>query len=120
MFFNDRTWIKICGITSAEDGMMSAELGANAVGFVFASSKRQISLRQARGIVKTLPPEILKVGVFMNQSLEEVNAFSVQSGMDMVQLHGKESPEFCKIVDCRLSSASLFVNRIHRIPFRRK
>ncbi|MEL7208484.1 MAG: phosphoribosylanthranilate isomerase, partial [Actinomycetota bacterium] len=60
-------FVKICGVTSAEDALLAAGLGANAVGMIFAASSRRIATGEARDIVRRLPPEILPVGVFRDE-----------------------------------------------------
>lgn len=89
------TFIKICGITNAEDAREAASLGADALGFIFAPSPRKIDLDTMRSIVQSLPRPILKVGVFVNEELEKVNRAAARCGLDYVQLHGRESPEYC-------------------------
>lgn len=86
-------FIKICGVTNAEDGLLAAGLGANAVGMIFAASPRRISTAEARDIVRRLPPEVLPVGVFRNESRERVAHTANSLGLRAVQLHGSESPE---------------------------
>jgi len=96
---NDRkakTWIKICGITSAEDARMAAAAGADAVGLVFAESKRRVSLNDARAIVRMLPEGIEAVGVFVDEDPETVRDLAADLGLDGVQLHGSESPGECE------------------------
>ncbi len=84
--------IKICGITRHEDAMLAVALGARAVGFVFwPDSPRSVTLEQARGIVKDLPPFVTPVGVFVNQPVEDVNAIAQRVGLGAVQLHGDET-----------------------------
>ena len=96
------TLVKICGITSIDDGLMVAESGADALGFVFAESVRNISPEKARKIVKRLPPFITTVGVFMDQDINYVNKVADYTGIDVVQLHGEESPEYCKKINRRI------------------
>lgn len=88
--------VKICGITTVEDGLAVANAGADMVGFVFAKSKRQVAPEQARAISTLLPPELKKVGVFVNESLEEVERVIEAVGLDYAQLHGQESPSYCE------------------------
>lgn len=87
--------IKICGITSTEDALVAAELGADAIGLVFAPSKRKISPQKAREIVKSLPPFISVIGVFADTPLKEVLEIVEFVQLDAVQLHGDEPPHYC-------------------------
>ena len=96
------TLVKICGITNIDDALMVAESGADALGFVFAESVRNISPEKARKIVKRLPPFITTVGVFMDQDINYVNKVTDYTGIDIVQLHGEESPEYCKKLNRRI------------------
>ncbi len=92
---NLRTRLKICGITNATDAIMVSNLGADAIGFVFAESKRKITPERAREIIRTLPPFITTVGIFMDAELTDVNNITEYSSLDVVQLHGDENPEYC-------------------------
>lgn len=87
--------VKICGITNVDDAMMATEWGTDAVGFIFAPSPRQITLQQAREISNQLPPFVCRVGVFVDSTLEQIQEAISVARLDMVQLHGSESPEFC-------------------------
>src|SRR5258708_26125048 len=89
-----RTWIKICGTTSLEDALASVAAGADALGFIFAPSKRRITPAQAREIVRQLPDKVERVGVFVDESADVISAMVEQVGLTAVQLHGTESPEF--------------------------
>jgi phosphoribosylanthranilate isomerase len=92
-----RVRVKICGITSLEDGLFALEAGADALGFVFcAASPRNLTVARAAGIIKALPPLVAKVGVFVNPTPEFVQEVLEQCGIDTVQLHGEESPAFCR------------------------
>jgi phosphoribosylanthranilate isomerase len=91
------TQIKICGITNEEDALCAAKLGAAALGFIFyPPSGRYISPEQARQIINILPQPLVKVGVFVNESAAEVKRIVEYCGLDFVQLHGDESPEYCR------------------------
>ena len=68
-----RTRLKICGITKEKDALMVSNLGADAIGFVFAESRREINPEKAKEIIEMLPPFITTVGIFMNEELNEVN-----------------------------------------------
>ncbi len=87
--------IKICGMTNTEDAVAAAELGADAVGFVFAPSPRQVSAEKAREIIMALPPFIQTVGVFVDEDPERVASIADSCRLDMLQFHGKESPAYC-------------------------
>lgn len=81
--------VKICGITNLKDAYIAADLGADAVGFVFYNlSKRHIPHAEARRIARMLPPFIVKVGVFVNETLKEILAVREFCLLDKVQLHG--------------------------------
>ena len=85
-------FVKICGITSAADALLAVGMGASAVGFVFAPSPRQMSAVAVADIVKRLPPEILTVGVFRDETPERVVDIVRRTGLGGVQLHGMETP----------------------------
>ena len=94
---NLMTKVKICGITNLEDALLSAKFGADALGLNFyEKSPRYISPEKAREIVEQLPPEVLKVGVFVNESLEKICQTAENAKLDAIQLHGEETPEFVK------------------------
>src|SRR3954471_20454377 len=86
-------FVKICGITREDDALLAIAMGADAVGFIFAPSKRQIAPSIARDIVKRLPPEILTVGVFRDEASSRVVDIVNQAGLRAAQLHGHESAE---------------------------
>ncbi len=90
------TKVKICGITNIEDALLSTKHGADAVGFNFyRKSPRYITPENALRIIDQLSPEILKVGVFVNETLENIVDIATFCKLDALQLHGEESPEFC-------------------------
>lgn len=88
--------IKVCGITNPEDALAAAELGADALGFVLAASPRRVSPEDLKRLVAGLPPFISKVGVFVDSPLDEVRRIMWDCGLDLAQLHGSESPEYCE------------------------
>ncbi len=91
--------VKICGITNVEDAQMAVEAGADALGFVFyAPSPRCVTPERARQIICTLPPFITTVGLFVDAAAAAINDIAKQCGLDRIQLHGRETPEFCKAV----------------------
>ena len=89
--------VKICGITNLDDALAAVAAGAEALGFVFYSrSSRRISLESAAQIVRKLPPFVAKVGVFVNESARAISRVAAGCGLDTVQLHGDEPPDFCR------------------------
>jgi phosphoribosylanthranilate isomerase len=82
-------WIKICANTSLADVMVAAEAGADAVGFVFAPSPRRVTAEQAAAIVRELPANIEKIGVFVDATLDEIAATVQTAGLTGVQLHSE-------------------------------
>ena len=86
-------FVKICGITSEEDGLLAVAMGADAVGFLFAPSPRRVSPSTARDIARRLPPEILTVGVFRDEDPRNVVRIANEVRLGAVQLHGRESPD---------------------------
>ncbi|MDT3493775.1 phosphoribosylanthranilate isomerase [Bacillus toyonensis] len=82
--------VKICGITDIETAKIACEYGADALGFVFAESKRKISPGLVKEIIQELPANVLKVGVFVNESVEVVQKIAEECGLTHVQLHGSE------------------------------
>jgi len=88
--------VKICGITNQPDGMAAAEAGADALGFVFYDqSPRRISIEAAAGLIRQLPPFVMKVGVFVNAPADLVVRAIRECGLNLLQFHGEESPEYC-------------------------
>jgi len=95
--------IKICGTTSEDDALLAVAMGANAIGFVFAPSPRQVSPQRVADIVKRLPREdILTVGVFRDDAPRRVVEVVYAAGLQAAQLHGRESPEDVKWVRQRV------------------
>lgn len=84
-------FVKICGITTEDDALLAVAMGADAVGFVFAPSPRQIAVKRAYDITRRLPPEILTVGVFRDEHPSRVIDLVHEGGLKAAQLHGHES-----------------------------
>ena len=87
--------VKICGITNLEDALVAVEYGADMVGFIFAPSPRKVDPQTVKDIVDKLPSSVIKVGVFMDEELDKVKDTVAFCGLDMAQLHGNETPEYC-------------------------
>lgn len=100
------TRIKICGITSPEDALTAVEAGADALGFVFyKESPRHIFPEEAARIINLLPPFVQAVGLFVNEAPEIVNQISRNCRLGLVQLHGDETPDYCKMIEQRVMKA---------------
>jgi phosphoribosylanthranilate isomerase len=84
------TWVKICATTSLSDAQASVGAGANALGFIFAPSTRQIELSTAATMIAVLPAATEKIGVFVNQPPGRVAEIAAKAGLTGVQLHGDE------------------------------
>lgn len=86
--------VKVCGISDPAAGVVAAEAGADAIGLIFAPSRRWVTVERAREIVAALPPFVSKVGVFVDETRERIAEAVEAVGLDTVQLHGSETPEF--------------------------
>jgi phosphoribosylanthranilate isomerase len=95
--------IKICGITNSGDALLAAELGAHALGFIFyQKSPRYVAPDKARHIVGQLPPFVATVGVFVDEDPAKVRELASLAGLDWLQLHGSESPDYCRSLGRRV------------------
>jgi phosphoribosylanthranilate isomerase len=98
-----RTRIKVCGITEAEDARSAVTAGADGLGFIFApQSPRHIDPDRAKKITSELPPLVNAIGVFVDENIDVVEEIVQYCGLSLVQLHGSETPEYCKDVSCRV------------------
>lgn len=95
--------VKICGVTSEADALLAVGLGADAVGFVFAPSPRQVTASTVADIVKRLPHGVLTVGVFRDEAPARVVDIANHIGLGAVQLHGRETAEDCRWVRERVA-----------------
>ncbi|MDR2549101.1 MAG: phosphoribosylanthranilate isomerase [Desulfobulbus sp.] len=92
-----RVRIKICGMTRLADALCAVEAGVDGLGFIFsAKSPRMIALEAARAIIAQLPPLVDAVGVFVDEQPDRVAAIVRECGIGIVQLHGAESPAYCR------------------------
>jgi len=88
--------VKFCGIKSLPDALAAARLGVNALGFIFVKdTPRYIDPLEAAEIINALSPLIMRVGVFVNSDISEVEEIAAKCRLDIIQLHGEESSEFC-------------------------
>jgi phosphoribosylanthranilate isomerase len=95
--------VKICGITNIEDALASCEYGADALGFIFhRKSPRFVEPDVAIEIVKAIPPFVTTVGVFVDTDANTINDIVKAVGLQVVQLHGNEPPEFCKNINGKI------------------
>ena len=103
---NPQVKVKICGMTQLKDALFAAEQGADAVGFIFHDkSPRLVTMEVAREIISKLPPFVDTVGVFVDETVEQVNEVAEYCGLDLVQLHGNEPPPFCRKIHRRVIKA---------------
>ena len=96
-----RTRVKICGLTNLEDALMAAEAGADLLGFIFADSPRRVEPLAVQKIIAALPPLVRTVGVFVNEKPETILEIAGRCRLDYLQLHGKETPADCLLLDDR-------------------
>lgn len=92
------TRVKVCGIARPEDAEIADRAGADAVGLIFAPSPRRISIERGAEIDRTLSPWVVRVGVFVDASLDEIEKVLTSVRLDVLQLHGRESPAFVQEV----------------------
>ncbi len=97
--------VKICGITNVEDALSAVELGADALGFVFAESPRQVDPEVAKEIIRMVPASVAKVGVFVKEDSRRIREIAGTCRLDTIQLHGRETPEECEIFMPRVIKA---------------
>jgi phosphoribosylanthranilate isomerase len=96
-----RTRIKVCGITSKEDARAAVAAGADGLGFIFVKqSPRVVDPDMVRAITGELPPFVNSIGVFRDEEIEVVEEIIHYCRLTLVQLHGAESPEYCKSIPC--------------------
>ncbi len=96
---SDTVQVKVCGLTNLEDAQAAVEYGADLIGFIFAASPRQVTLKEAREIIDNLEGNSARVGVFVDRNLSEVQQIAADCNLDYIQLHGSESPWYCQQLD---------------------
>ncbi|MFH0826457.1 MAG: phosphoribosylanthranilate isomerase [Candidatus Omnitrophota bacterium] len=108
--------VKICGITNLKDALAAQEAGCDALGFVFyRKSKRYILPLKARGIIRVLDKDILKVGVFVDAKEKTIKNIANSCALDILQFHGKETPAFClKFAGFKVIKALRVKDKINR------
>jgi phosphoribosylanthranilate isomerase len=106
-------WIKICGNTSLADARVAAAVGADALGFVFAPSPRRVTPEQAAEIIRGLPAEIEKIGVFVDVSLNEIAATVETAGLTGVQLHWNAPVELTAKLRGRFGAGLRILRVVH-------
>jgi phosphoribosylanthranilate isomerase len=106
-------WIKICANTCLHDALRAAELGADAVGFVFAPSKRRVTPRQVAPISAELPPHVDRVGVFGDDSAENIAEAAQQAGLTAIQLHAGFDPLLTDRLVTLLDPAVCIIQTVH-------
>jgi len=98
--------VKICGITSIDDAQAAVEAGADALGFMFYEpSPRYLTPEQASTIIRELPDHVARVGVFVDADEPTIRSTSTSAGLDTLQFHGNESPDFCTQFELRTIKA---------------
>jgi phosphoribosylanthranilate isomerase len=112
---NRRTRVKICGITNPDDAAFAAAHGADYIGVIFAESPRRVTAARAREIRDTVPDASL-VGVFVDETVERVANTAEACGLDFIQLHGHESPDYCDELHQRSGVPIIKTFRAGEIP----
>jgi phosphoribosylanthranilate isomerase len=106
-------WVKICGNTNLEDALLAAELGADAVGFVFAPSRRQVTAVQVAAITARLPEGVERVGVFSSLDAEEIARTAEEAGLTAVQLHSGLDKGLAERLARRLAGRIRIIQTLH-------
>ena len=113
-----RTKIKICGITNSKNALDAVDLGVDALGFVFfGESPRYIEPKKARKIINLLPSFVLRVGLFVNASKEEVLSAISDSSVNVLQFHGDEDEQFCNQFNLPYIKATSFQDGVNLLEY---
>jgi len=114
------TKVKICGIKNLQDAIFAVDYGADAIGFVFAKSIRKVSEEKVRAIIRKLPPFVTTVGLFVNETEENIEAVYRFCGLDAIQLHGNEPPNIInKLKDIKTIKAFRIQNEEDILPIKK-
>ena len=98
--------VKICGITSIDDAQAAVEAGADALGFMFYEpSPRYLTPEEAGAIIRELPAHVARVGVFVDADEATIHNTATTAGLDTLQFHGNEPPDFCTQFELRTIKA---------------
>jgi phosphoribosylanthranilate isomerase len=92
------TKVKICGLMEREHVEVAVDAGADAIGFVFAPSRRRVTIEEARELAQYIPSDVMKIGVFVDASREEIERTFREVPLDVIQFHGDESQDFIKSI----------------------
>lgn len=106
-------WIKICANTNLDDAQMAAELGADAVGFVFAPSRRRVTAKEVAQITPHLAESVERIGVFDSRYAEEIAAAVREAGLSAVQLHGGGGPVLVRRLNDLLEGKIGIIQTVH-------
>jgi phosphoribosylanthranilate isomerase len=106
-------WVKICGNTNLDDAALAAQLGADAVGFVFAASKRQVTPAQVAAIAPHLPHAVERVGVFDSHNADEIAGAALEAGLTAVQLHGGLDERLLERLREKLAARVRIIQTLH-------
>jgi phosphoribosylanthranilate isomerase len=106
-------WVKICGNTTLQDAQLAARLGADAVGFVFAPSPRQVTASQVALITPHLSPHVERVGVFHSRDAAQIEAIARTSNLTAVQLHGGFDEQLARQLEDRFAGSVRIIQTLH-------
>jgi phosphoribosylanthranilate isomerase len=106
-------WVKICGNTNLEDAQLAARLGADAVGFVFAPSPRQVTVAEVATITPHLPPNVDRVGVFPSRTVDQIADTAIKAGLTAVQLHGGFDEPLLRQLADRFAGSMRIIQTLH-------
>jgi phosphoribosylanthranilate isomerase len=106
-------WVKICGNTNLEDAQLAVQLGADAVGFVFAPSPRQVAASQVAAITPHLPARVERIGVFHSRDAEQIAAIALEAGLTAVQLHGGLDEDLAQRLAERFDGSVQIIQTLH-------